>query len=73
MANVTTALGEEEAGSEAALVKVFPCNRARNCGLSRAGPAIKPKYAPRVLSVNPVVDILQEFDTGVGEARMLVF
>ena len=72
IASISSAPGEEEAGSEAPLIKVFAGDRPCDRGFPGAGEPIKPEDALLVLSVCPREYLLENIDARIREASRFV-
>ena len=68
VAHMSIVLGEEEAGSQAILLKVFTGHGARNSRLSRASQPVQPEDISLVLSVSPGIYISEKGNTGILKA-----
>jgi len=72
MADVAAVAREEEAGCETLPVVVPARDRPRDCRLTRPCQAAQPEDASLVLSLSPVVYLVEEANARVGEADRLV-
>jgi len=64
-ANISTALGEEEASSKLASIKVLSGYSTSHRGFSCSGQAVQPKDKALVISISPIVHLLKEVNAGV--------
>ena len=72
MTDVSTASQEEEASPEPLFCKVFASDCTGNRRLSRAGQAVQPEDARRILPISPYLYFLKKIDAGVLKAGRFV-
>ena len=63
---------EEKTCSKALPVIVFLGDSAGDSGLSGAGHAVQPEDAPFVTPISPCLYLVEDVDSGVGEAERVV-
>jgi hypothetical protein len=68
MTKITSASGKEETCSKALLLSKMARDRASNGGLARAGYSTQPKDTRTARIFAPFLDLLEEVDSGFGQA-----
>ena len=72
MANVAAAAREEEARSQALVLKIPARHRPRDSRLARARQPAQPEDAPLILAIGPAVYLVEEVNARFREACRLV-
>jgi hypothetical protein len=68
MTKITSAFGKEETCSKAFLISEIATDRASNCRLASAGYSTQPKDTRTTRIFAPFLDLLEEVDSGLGQA-----